>query len=433
MLLLTDGSVIVQQTESNNWWHLTPDKKGNYYDGTWSQIASMPSNYAPTYYASAVLPDGRVIVEGGEYNGGQETDTTQGEIYDPRANTWTAVPPPTGSGWSLIGDAPSTVLANGTFMLGSCCSSSDALLNENTLTWTATGTGAAFNNEDGWSLLPNGDVLTTVASQPDNTQIYSPGTGAWTDAGNPPAPLVNGGEVGPQLLLPDGDVFAAGANGASDIYDTSTGTWSAGPSFPVIGGQQYDIADGPSAVLPDGNVLFEASPGQQSPAHFFQWNGTTLTQVADSPNANIQPSYTGRMLVLPTGRILFDDLGSLELYSDNGLPQATWAPQISKVPTRLRTGATYTVSGIQLNGLTQGSAYGDDYQSATNFPMVRITNDKTGDESYARTFGMTSMSVAPGTHSSANFRLPARIDTGASTLEVIANGIASTPVKVWVQ
>ncbi|HSZ28387.1 MAG TPA: kelch repeat-containing protein [Pseudonocardiaceae bacterium] len=433
MLLLTDGSVMVQQTETTNWWRLTPNDKGNYYDGTWSQLATMPNGYAPTYYASAVLPDGRVIVEGGEYNSGQETDTTQGAIYNPVTNTWTPVSPPSGSGWTLIGDAPSAVLANGTFMLGSCCSSSDALLNESTLTWTATGTGGAFNNEDGWSLLPDGDVLTVVASSSDSTQIYSPGTGAWTSAGNLPVPLSSGAEVGPQLLLPDGDVFAAGANGDSDIYDTGTGTWSAGPTFPVIGGQQYDIADGPSAVLPDGDLLLEASPGQQPPAHFFIYNGTTLTQVADSPNANLQPSFTGRMLVLPSGRILFDDYGSLELYYDNGAPPAAWTPQITKAPTRLHTGTAYTVSGIQLNGLTEGSAYGDDYQSATNYPLVRITNDKTGDVSYARTFGMTSMSVAPGTQSAANFRLPARIETGPSTLVVVANGIASAPVKVWVQ
>ncbi len=28
----------------------------------------MPSNYVPLYFASAVLPDGKLIVNGGEYN-----------------------------------------------------------------------------------------------------------------------------------------------------------------------------------------------------------------------------------------------------------------------------------------------------------------------------------------------------------------------------
>jgi hypothetical protein len=36
-------------------------------NGTWSQVAS-PSGYSPLYHSSAVLPDGRVIIEGGEFN-----------------------------------------------------------------------------------------------------------------------------------------------------------------------------------------------------------------------------------------------------------------------------------------------------------------------------------------------------------------------------
>ena len=31
-------------------------------------MASLPSNYSPKYRSSALLPDGRLIIEGGEYN-----------------------------------------------------------------------------------------------------------------------------------------------------------------------------------------------------------------------------------------------------------------------------------------------------------------------------------------------------------------------------
>jgi hypothetical protein len=440
MLLLTDGSVMVQELETSNWWLFTPNVQGDYLAGTWSQIASMPNGYAPTYYASAVLPDGRVIVEGGEYNGDSQVETNQGAIYNPVTNTWTTVNPP--PGWTEIGDATSTVLSNGQFMMGSCATADVALLNATTLTWTvlpAIQTGKAdANSEEGWSLLPNGDVLTVDTENtksPRNTEIFAPSTGKWTSAGDTPLPLVNSSavEIGPQLLQPDGNVFAAGATGDNAIYDTATGKWSAAPSFPVIGGQQYDIADGPAAVLPDGNVLLDASRGvYEDPAHFFVYNGKTLTQVADPPDASVQPSYTGRMLVLPTGQILFNDLGNLELYNDAGQPQEGWAPNITKVTTTLDAGSTYTVSGTQLNGLTQGSAYGDDYQSATNYPLVRITNDATGDVAYAPTSGMTSMSVSPGTMSSAKFIVPAGIESGPSSLVVVANGIASTPVSVTV-
>jgi len=123
-MLLTDGTVLAHDADLADWWKLTPDINGNYANGTWSQVASMPmidgSQYAPLYTASAVLPDGRLIVEGGEYNDSDNpTWVSWGAIYDPLANTWTAVTEPTG--WPAgnnanapgIGDAESVVLANG--------------------------------------------------------------------------------------------------------------------------------------------------------------------------------------------------------------------------------------------------------------------------------------------------------------------------------
>src|SRR5579862_1078126 len=66
--LLTDGTIMVQDNDASDWWRLTPDINGNYINGTWTQLASLPSTYGPLYYASAVLSDGRLIIEGGEYN-----------------------------------------------------------------------------------------------------------------------------------------------------------------------------------------------------------------------------------------------------------------------------------------------------------------------------------------------------------------------------
>src|SRR5664279_96010 len=66
--ILTDGRVMVQDTGAQDWWALTPDVNGSYQNGTWSQLASLPPAYSPLYYASAILPDGRLAVLGGEYN-----------------------------------------------------------------------------------------------------------------------------------------------------------------------------------------------------------------------------------------------------------------------------------------------------------------------------------------------------------------------------
>jgi hypothetical protein len=67
-LLLTDGTVVVHDV-CEQWYRLTPDVKGRYETGTWSALPTMPGKYGPYYFASAILPDGRMIVNGGEYNG----------------------------------------------------------------------------------------------------------------------------------------------------------------------------------------------------------------------------------------------------------------------------------------------------------------------------------------------------------------------------
>ena len=67
-ILLTDGTVMLADNGCQDWWKLTPDEFGSYVNGTWTQLASLPDGYSPLYHASAVLPDGRVIIEGGEYN-----------------------------------------------------------------------------------------------------------------------------------------------------------------------------------------------------------------------------------------------------------------------------------------------------------------------------------------------------------------------------
>jgi len=136
--------------------------KGSYVNGTWSQLPSMPGGYNPLYFASAILPDGRMIVEGGEYLGGTPTWTNKGAIYNPVTNKWRSVAPPLG--WTNIGDAQSNVLANGTFILSQACqncttsspilTSDAALFNATGRNWlTIPGQGKNDpNDEESWTL-----------------------------------------------------------------------------------------------------------------------------------------------------------------------------------------------------------------------------------------------------------------------------------------
>lgn len=444
-LLLTDGSVLIHDTDATDWWKLTPDAKGNYTTGTWTQVRSTPYTYGPQYYASAVLPDGKVVVIGGEYNvSNSEVWTNLGYIYDPVANTWTYLPAP--YGWEHIGDAQSVVLPDGTFMLANFETEAAAILDESTLAWTEVSVEgkADRNDEEGWTLLPDGSVFTVNDIAAPGAQRYLPSMGEWISAGTVPVqlPARPSQELGPQVLQYNGKVLCIGGTSATAIYTppttlTGMGSWEKGPAFPNVSGTNtpFDVADGPACPLPNGDILIFASPGvYQTPSQFFLYNGSTLTAAPGTPDIATDSSYYGMMLLLPTGQVMFTDFSSdIEVYTPAGAPQNSWRPAITSVPSTVTEGETYKISGTQFNGLTQGAAYGDDYQSATNYPLVRITNSVTGNVFYCRTSGHSTMAIATGSKIvSTNFEVPATIDSGVSTVQVIANGIASNPVQIHV-
>jgi hypothetical protein len=468
MILLTDGTVMVLDQGVNNnggsqWWRLTPDIRGSYLNGTWSKLTSLPLGYVPEYFTSAVLPDGRVVIEGARYNNEtlvtgppSKATASPGVIYDPLAtlaDQWTSLPSPPepAAGFPIYGAG--TVLANGTFMIGGDDTKWQFLLNpsacgtsNNRDCWIKTGTCKADKNTgETWTLLPNGNVLTVDADNGTNSEFYVPSKGGW-DQPRKPSTIVpleytdtdGTHELGPQVLRPDGTVFAAGATGNTAVYDSKTGTWARGPMFPTIRRLQYSAADGPAALLPSGNVLVAASPINQTPTHFFVFDGSTLTMVSDTANSAQLKSFYGFMIVLPTGQVMFNSrLGDIELYTETGGTGTPPAPSnISLTNTTLTPGCGYGLSGTQLNGVSQAASYARGYQAATNYPLVRIETKSNVFKSkhvfYARTFGFSSMSVTPGTVSSANFTVPAGIEIGSATLFAVANGIASPGVSVTI-
>jgi hypothetical protein len=453
-LLLTDGTVMFHDSqEQTKWWRLTPDNTGSYLNGTWSPRADLPPGYEPLYFASAVLADGRVVVIGGEYDEGMEVETDLGAIYDPTVDVWTPLQAPNPlSTWRIVGDTQSVVLPDGRMMIASIESTQVALFDPRTLTWTTLGGPgpdgglgkADVNSEEGWTLLPNGKVLTMdvgvyTYTATKNSELFDPSTLTWSGAGNVGVQLSdpNTFEIGPAVLMPTGKVFATGATGNTAVYDSVAGTWAPGPSFPLgAGGQQLDIADGPAALLPNGNVLCAASPGAYNQGtEFFEFDGTNLTEVAPTVYAPVESSYYIFFVLLPTGQVVAaDNSGFPEVYAGTGAPQAAWAPTITTSPGTVVRGTTYKLEGTQFNGLSQAVAYGDDYQSATNYPLVRITNDATGHVFYGRTHDHSTMAVATGSAPVYTlFEASAATETGASHLVVVANGIASTAVPVTIQ
>ena len=457
-ILLTDGTVIAHVSCTSDWYKFTPSNTGSYINGTWAPIASTSASYGPRFFGSGVLPDGRVVIEGGEYNGSGcgGGRTTQGAIYDPTTNIWTAISPP--AGWTTISDAAGIVLPNGTYMQTSCCDfpPHTALLNATTLTWTATGTGKFdIYDEESMALLPDDTVLTADAYVGTGTcgtgsERYSPSTGQWTSAGSTVIQQSDctgnlSYEVGPLVMRPDGTAVSfsgrTSATPQTAIYNTATHTWSAGPVHPSVAGVPYTMADAPAAVLPNGNVLVAMSPSNwttsffPAPTHYFELNtDNTFTPVPDKSDAASWNSFEANFVLLPTGQVMAFSIDgpTVEIYTPGGTYAEAWRPTITSPPSLVAPGQTITLGGTQFNGLTEGAYYGDDTNGSSNFPIVRIKNNATGHVFYARTFNHGSRSIAPGAASSTSVTVPATIETGASTLEVVANGIPSLPVNVTV-
>jgi hypothetical protein len=449
MLQLRDGRILVNESQGPDtgvWFILTPDATGSYMNGTWTTTGHLPGGYAPIYFGSQVLNNGKqVVIEGGEYNNGVAVWTTLGAVGNivPFGNvTWTLNSPPTG--WSTIGDAESITLANGHYMQSNCCTPQNAIY-QGPNSWLATGSvSQSSNDESGFTLLSTDKVLTVDAKNSPcgngvngGAELYDQGTGLWSCTGQTPIHLYNPAdeELGSAVLMYNNKVFQSGGNVvATAIYDVASGTWTAGPTPP--GG--LDQADGPGALEPNGKVLVDYSPGLfANGCQFLEYNptGNSLTPTVNNLGCPAGSSFLGHLMILPTGQIMFTDFGTspVSVYNPASGVVAAAVPTILASSTFLKIGSTNNVLyGKQLNGLTQNNAYGDDYQGETNYPLVRLTST-SGNVYYAFTHDDSTHSIAPGTIMYTHFDLPATIPAGTYSLQSVANGIGSNSIIVSVK
>jgi hypothetical protein len=445
MLLLPDGTVMVQGgvlvvpggNTSKTWEKLTPSSTGSYVDGTWSTLASM--SLERLYYTSDVLPNGKVLVLGGEQSG-PDNDynwTNTGEIYDPISNTWSPI---ANFPQNNFGDDPSEVLPDGNVLLGYLLGPQTYIYDPASNTYAQTGT--KLNNdrsdEETWLKLPDQSILSyDIFNRIDNgppytAERYIPATGQWMATGNVPVALSGsdvGYEQGPALLLPDGRAFFVGATNATALYDPATDTWTAGPSMPTNMGND----DGPGAILPDGQVIFTADTSLPNvytpPTVLFDFDPATntLTQLSTPAALTSQldeSAYYDQMLVLPTGQLLLTTgSNQLWIFTPDTSANPTWQPTISGI---VNNAGTFTLSGTQLNGMSEGASYGDDAEMAENYPIVQLT-DTAGNVTFARTSNWSSSGVQTGnTPVTAQFTDTA--SPGAYLLSVSAAGISSNDV-----
>ena len=423
MMLLTDGSVMVHTGGgiSNTWSKLTPSQSGSYIDGRVTTLS--PMRESRLYFPSTVLPSGKVHVIGGEYAGGfgfPNYDNTA-EIYDPVTNRWSAAasfPEP------AFGDTPTSLLRDGRILAGSPFNDNTYLYDPDTNLWEFAAKKLRNDNsvEETWVALPNGNVLSyDVWTDGLSAQYYDVPTNQWLSTGALPVSLVNNGEIGGALQLPDGRILQVGGTNHTAIYDPLSNTWVAGPDMPVGIGSD----DAPAVALPNGNILFVAdTPNFTAPSRIYEFDpsANTLVDITPANMLNTIPAFRTRFLVVPNGHVLMSFTSTIMDYAPDGVADELLKPTIGELSQLVPN--TYRLTGTRLNGYTEGASYGDDAEMASNYPIVQLTNPQ-GRVYYARTFNWRPGLTTDDTQVTTDFSLPVGLPLDDYELRVIANGISS--------
>lgn len=439
MLLMPDGTVMAASQGGSSggqgWFKLTPDSHGSYINGTWTTLASM--HYTRLYYASDVLRDGRVFVAGAEYG----TGTNSAEVYNPSNDTWTVTgPPPVGQ--RLFFDNISKMLPDGTILVSPVNPATPGGTvifhpDSNTFTPGPKLFRGFYQDEASWVKLPDDSIL-TIDPFGTHSERYIPSLNKWVDDSVVPVQIYSSslGEMGPAFLLPNGKAFFIGGTSHTALYTptgtTNVGLWAAGPDIP----DGHGVSDGAGAMLVNGKVLCAvgSSSTYDAPTWFYEYDyvSNSFTPV-NGPNGTTEdvPPYYTAMLDLPDGTVLMSRFSrQIYVYQPDGSPLAQGKPTISNISRN--PDGSFHMTGILLNGISEGAGYGDDAQMDSNYPLVRLRNN-AGNVYYARTYNWNSSSVqATNRVVSAEFAVGTNVPAGIYSLVAVANGISSDPVTFFV-
>jgi len=228
--LLADGRVLV--AGGNPGSEFDPLATAELYDpttGRWTVTTSMAT--ARSWHTATLLADGRVlVVGGGSDERGEEVPSAAAELYDPRSGRWTATAKVSearfGHTATLLPDG--TVLVAGGNHPNGAPAQSVELYDPSSGRWTATESMAEVRSSHTATVLADRMVLVAGGVGPGtdpvrltSAELYDPGSGRWTMTGSMAAPH---GFSQTATLLSDGRVLVAGGFHGSrlasaELYD----------------------------------------------------------------------------------------------------------------------------------------------------------------------------------------------------------------------
>ena len=322
--------------------------------------------------------------------------------------------------------------------------------------------------------LQDGRVFQIGANQ--YTALYRPFTNTWAAGPEMLADLKGPGGTLPDAKygaddasaaeLPNGHIILTADAGPNPVtLNGNTSSTSATIRLPSTAGLQVgwslSQADGNNTTIPYGSYIYSVDSAQaislgnagqkidalannasialvfggifSFPTQVFDFDPESGTMTPISGPGSLlpgEPSYVTRMLVLPTGELLFNDSSNqLYVYRSDGFAPSFLLPEINDVA--YRGDATFTLTGKRLNGQSAGAAYGDDAQMDENYPIVRLTDPFTRDVFYCRTTNWSSTGVGNSVDpESVDFSLNQNLTPGYHFLTVTGAGLSSLPTVI---
>jgi hypothetical protein len=344
---------------------------------------------------ATLLPDGRVLIVGGDIYAGQmgEMVQTSAELYDPKTGTFSR----TGS---LVGGRflqTATLLPDGRVLIVGGPSGfghpADAeLYDPTTGTFSRTGSLATARDFQTATLLSDGRVLVAGGSSSftdgpvlASAEVYDPKTGKFSPTGS----LTTARSFQTATLLPDGRVLITGGTGAAigvtfvsttpclasaELYDPKTGTFSA------TGAMSTGRCDQTATLLTDGRVLIvggESAEGGTSLASAEIYDPKTGTFSPTGSLATARGFFTATLL--SDGRVLIaggqttsgGSLASAEIYDPK---TGTFSATGALATARLLHTATLLPDGRVL----VAGGYDSGYFAGDSLASAEIYDPKTG-------------------------------------------------------
>jgi hypothetical protein len=384
MTLLPTGKVIM-------WSHFEDSLTPQLWDPISGNFtASAPMSYEIFCAGHSLLPNGQVLVSGGNLDLG--VGYAHASLYNPFTDTWTSLPDMNAGRWY-----PNNVtLANGNVVVMS--GTIDQSTGDNTLpqvwqpasqTWQSlTGAQLALSAYTHAHLAPNGMVFLTGPTKVSR-YLNTSGTGAWTWVTNS-----NYGtrDYGTSVIYSDGQILLVGGGDPPTNTAEVINLNAASPLWAYTGSMNYARRQHNATALPDGTVLITGGSGGSGfdnstvPVYAAELWSPASGQFTILASNTVYRGYHSTALLLPDGRVLSaggDVSGaSAEIYSPpylfNG-PQ----PTITLAPSNIQYGQAFSVTTPDAANIAQVTWLGlgsvtHGFDQNQRFSRLNFTSTSTG-------------------------------------------------------